>query len=118
MQFRTRFYTTAMGVKPLSLFLDDLRATEPLLHKLLIAGIKRIHYSEYHGLPLTEQSNTYHDLLELHVGSVTLARVFFFFRPGQEIILTHGYVTKLQRVDTKQLRDALEYKKDWEKRYP
>lgn len=118
MQFNVRFYTTTMGVKPLLLFLNDLHATEPTLHRLLIAGIKRIGHSEYHGLPLTDQSNSYHDILEVRVGSVTIARAFFFFRPRQEIILTNGYLTDLQRVDTGQLKEALEYKKDWEDRYP
>lgn len=118
MQFNIRFYATAVGTKPLLLFLSELRAAEPLLHKLLVAGIKRLEQSEYHGLPLTEQRSSHYDVLELHVGSPNIARVFFFFGKQQEIILTNGYVEKTQRVDAAQLREALTYKKDWEKRYP
>jgi phage-related protein len=46
-----------------------------------------------------------------------IARVFFFFGQGQELILTHGYVKKQQKVDARELERARSYKKDWKQRH-
>ncbi len=56
-------------------------------------------------------------IFELRIGDKNIARVFFFFRQGQEIILTNGYVKKQQKVDTGELERARRYKKDWEERH-
>jgi hypothetical protein len=45
-----------------------------------------------------------------------IARIFFFFRPGQEIIVINGYVKKQRKVDTGELERARICKKDWEER--
>ena len=55
-------------------------------------------------------------LFELLIGGKNIARVFFFFGQGQELILTHGYVKKQQKVDARELERARTYKKDWEQR--
>ncbi len=99
MQFVVRFYYTATGSKPIVDFLEDLRVRDPILHKLLIAGIKKIELSDYHGMPLTEKADKNHNIFELRVGSANIARAFFFFQRGQEIIITNGYVKKSQKLD-------------------
>jgi phage-related protein len=116
-QFIVRFYEDVAESKPVLDFLSELKTKEPILHKLLIAGIRKLGDSERHGPPLTALVDRDHDILELRVGSTNIARVFFFFRKGQEIILTNGYVKKQQKVDTTELKKAQGYKKDWEARY-
>lgn len=118
MQFDVRFYVTENGERPVLLFLEELRRAEPVLHKLIVAGIKKIEQSERHGPPLTEKVDPDHDLFELRIGAANIARVFFFFRRGREIILTNGYVKKRQKVDAGALAKAREYKRDWEERFP
>lgn len=118
MLFNVRFYFDQQGTKPVVVFLDELRITDPILHKLVIAGIKKIENSERHGPPLTEVLDPDNDILELRIGSANIARVFFFFRRGQEIILTNGYVKKRQKVDQRELEKARRYKRDWEARFP
>ena len=116
MRFRVRFYYDAHGNKPMLSFLQGLRKQDRILHKLVVAGIKKLETSERHGLPLTALVDQKEVLFELHIGDENIARVFFFFEPGQQIILTHGYVKKQQKVDVGALERARTYKKDWEKR--
>ena len=116
MQFSVRFYYDADGNKPILAFLDDLRKQDRILHKLLVAGIKKLEMSERHGPPLTEMVDPKYDLFELRIGDKNIARVFFFFRQGREIIITNGYVKKKQKADIGELERARSYKKDWEKR--
>ena len=95
--------------------MDDLRKQDRILHKLLVAGIKKLEMSERHGPPLTEMIDPKYDLFELRIGDKNIARVFFFFRQGQEIIIANGYVKKKQKVDIGELERACSYKKDWER---
>ncbi len=116
MQFSVRFYYNADGNKPLITFLEDLSKQDRILHKLVVAGIKKLETSERHGPPLTELIDQKFDIFELRIGDKNIARVFFFFRQGQEIIMTNGYVKKQQKVDMRELERARNYKKDWEER--
>ena len=116
MQFSVRFYYDAGGYKPVMAFLEDLRKQDKILHKLVVAGIKKLEMSERHGPPLTDLVDQKYDLFELRIGDRNIARVFFFFRHGREIIMTNGYVKKQQKVDTRELERARNYKEDWEER--
>jgi phage-related protein len=116
MQFSVRFYYDADGYKPIFTFLENLRKQDSILHKLVVAGIKKLETSERHGPPLTQLVDQKHDLFELRIGDKNIARVFFFFRQGREIIVTNGYVKKKQKADMGELERARTYKKDWEKR--
>ncbi len=116
MQFSVRFYYDTNGNKPVIAFLEDLRKQDRILHKLVVAGIKKLEMSERHGPPLTELVDQKYDIFELRIGDKNIARVFFFFRQGREIIMTNGYVKKKQKVDTRELARARTYKKDWEER--
>lgn len=117
MQFSVRFYYDTDGNKPVTAFLEDLRKQDRILHKLVVAGIKKLEMSERHGPPLTELVDKKYGIFELRIGDKNIARVFFFFRQGQEIIMTNGYVKKQQKVDTGELERARRYKKDWEERH-
>ena len=116
MQFSVRFYYDAKGNKPVLAFLEDLRQQDPILHKLVVAGIKKLEMSERHGLPLTVLVDQKDMLFELRVGDKNIARIFFFFQRDQQIILTNGYVKKQQKIDTRALQRARTYKKEWEQR--
>ena len=116
MQFSVRFYYDAKGNKPVLVFLEDLRQQDPILHKLVVAGIKKLETSERHGLPLTVLVDQRDMLFELRVGDKNIARIFFFFQRDQQIILTNGYNKKQQKIDTRALQRARTYKKDWEQR--
>ena len=120
MQFSVRFYylDNEEEERPVRTFLEQLRKKEPVLHKLLVAGIKKIEQRERHGPPLTAMVDKEHGILELRVGDANIARAFFFFRQGREIIVTNGYVKKQQKVDEGELETARRYKKDWEERFP
>ena len=116
MQFSVRFYNDADGNKPVLAFLEGLRKHDSILHKLVVAGIKKLEMRERHGPPLTRLVDHKDDIFELRIGDKNIARVFFFFRQGREIILTNGYVKKQQKVDARELERARTYKKDWEQR--
>jgi Phage derived protein Gp49-like (DUF891) len=116
MQFSVHFYYDADGNKPVLAFLEGLRKRDPILHKLVVAGIKKLEMSERHGPPLTQLVDQKYDIFELRIGDKNIARVFFFFRQGREIILANGYVKKRQKVDTGELERARIYKSDWEQR--
>jgi phage-related protein len=116
MQFSVRFYDDAEGNKPVLAFLEGLRKQDPILHKLVASGIKKLEMSERHGPPLTRLVDQKYDLFELRVGAKHIARIFFFFRQDREIILTNGYVKKQQKVDTGELARARTYKHEWEQR--
>ena len=118
MEFRIRFYETADGDKPLVGFLDSLRSGHPTLHRLVVAGLTKLRLRQNHGPPLTAQVGGTEGIFELRVGGADIARVFFFFRPGQEIVCTHGYVKKSQKLDRKKVTQAEGYKADWEARHP
>jgi phage-related protein len=116
MQFSVRFYYDINGNKPVIAFLEEVRKQDRILHKLVVAGIKKLEMSERHGPPLTELVDQKYDIFELRIGDKNIVRVFFFFRQGREIIMTNGYVKKQQKVDTRELARACAYKKDWEER--
>ena len=102
-------------------YLSFADSTKPgkahILHKLVVAGIKKLETSERHGPPLTQLADQKYDIFELRVGDKNIARIFFFFRQGREIILTNGYVKKQQKVDRGELERARTYKHDWEQRH-
>ena len=124
MQFRVTFYRMAQSDPertadtPILTFLSELRRTQPTLEKLLIAGFRKLSQSELHGFPLTRQVHGEDNLYELRVGGTNIARAFFFFRPNREIVVTNGYVKKQEKADRKEIQRAIEYKRDWEERFP
>jgi hypothetical protein len=118
MEYRITFYQTEEGYKPVAELLETLRNENPVLHKLVTAGIRKLKQREYHGEPLTAPVAGSQGLLELRVGRNDIARVIFFFRPNQEIVCTNGYVKKSRKLDSAELAKATRYKADWERRHP
>lgn len=117
-EYRITFYETRSGTQPVAEWLDALRATAPVLEKLVVSGLAKLRNSERHGPPLTQAVDAANGIYELRVGKTNIARVFFFFQPGQEIVVTNGYVKKRQQLDQGELRRAQIYQDDWEGRRP
>jgi len=117
MEFRIAFYESERGDIPLRRFIDELYASQPALHRLVIAGLAKLRSSAFHGPPLTIQVDADVGILEMRVGRRDIARVFFFFRPDRTIVCTNGYVKKSQKVDPAELARARRYKTDWEGRH-
>lgn len=81
---------------------------------MLVTGAKcRYRQIQTH---LTKIVDEGYGIFELRVGSTNIARVFWFYQPGQRTILTNGYVKKSQKLDSGELATAREYKRDWEAR--
>lgn len=117
MEYRVSFYQTEDGRKPLLDFLESLRTRQPRLHKLVTAGLLKLKDRRNHGEPLTRAITGSVGMMELRVGRDEIARVFFFFRPNQEIVCTSGYVKKSQKLDPGELARAERFKTDWERRH-
>jgi hypothetical protein len=117
-EYRVTFYRTEEGQKPVANLLEQLRDQNPVLHKLLTAGILKLKRRENHGEPLTRPITGSLGILELRVGRTDIARVFFFFRANREIVCTNGYVKKSPKLDPGKLARAERYKVDWERRHP
>lgn len=116
MQFEVLFYADEQGRSPAIEFLERLRSDDPTLHRLVVAGLQKLTDRHYHGPPLTEQVDGSHGIFELRVGRANIARVFFFFQPGQRIVVTNGYVKKQQRLDRRELERARRARRVWEER--
>jgi hypothetical protein len=117
-EYRIVFYATEDGEKPLVAFLESLRGRNDPLHKLVVAGLRKLKNRDNHGPPLTASIQGSSSLMELRVGRTDIARVFFFFRPNWEIVCTNGYVKKSQKLDPKEVARAERYQADWERRHP
>jgi phage-related protein len=117
-EYRVTFYQTQEGQKPVLELLRSLEEKSPVLHKLVTAGILKLKHRQNHGEPLTTPITGSVGMMELRVGRTDTARVFFFFRPNQEIVCTNGYVKKTRKLDPNELAKAERYKADWERRYP
>lgn len=117
MEFRITFYRTMSGETPMLEFLDSLKPTNAALLGLVLMGFERLKDRQNHGRPLTAPIAGSSGILELRVGGADIARVFFFFRPDREIVCTHGYVKKTQKLDRREVDRAERCKTDWEQRY-
>lgn len=54
--------------------------------------------------------------LRIKIGS-DVSRIFYFFRIGNKIILTSGFVKKTNKTPNSEINKALAYKADYERRF-
>ena len=106
MEFRVTFYRTEEGNKPVAEFLESLRGSNDTLHKLVTAGLRKLKHRKNHGRPLTAPVRGSLSIMELRVGRTDIARVFFFFPPGQEFVCTNRYVKKSDKLDPEEVARA------------
>lgn len=70
MEYRITFYETERGTRPVAEWLEVLRATDPVIEKLVVSGLEKLRNSERHGPPLTEAIDNSPGMFELRVGKV------------------------------------------------
>ncbi len=46
-----------------------------------------------------------------------ISRIFYFFFDGDKIILTNGFIKKTQKTPKEEIERAINYKKDYQRRY-
>ncbi|HUX40384.1 MAG TPA: type II toxin-antitoxin system RelE/ParE family toxin [Rectinemataceae bacterium] len=108
-----KFYRTAAGKCLIEEFLEEL--DDRTLAKV-VAVFKLIETQEM--VPATYfRKLTDYKLWEARVGiGGQIYRFLGFWDKGALIILTHGFEKKTQKTPEKEIRKALEYKADWERR--
>ena len=116
MRFTIEFYVTDGDRAPVREWLDELKVRAPNMHALVLAGISRLRDRSYHVPPLSTHVDG--SLFELRVGGRNIARVLYFFRKGQRIILLHGFVKKSQTLPLRHLATAQERLADYIRRHP
>jgi len=105
------FYTTETAKRPVEHFLDSLESKEAqkvLWVLKLIEELDRIPSQYFKKLTGTEK------IWECRVKKTSEAiRIFGFFVNGGTLVLTHGYTKKTQRTDTRQIKLAENYRRDY-----
>lgn len=107
------FYETENGKIPAIEFIRTLP------DKLKAKALKDLELLETYGNDLTMPYSKAmgNGIFELRISqSNNIARMFYFFRVGNRIILTNGFIKKTQLTPPKELEKALKYKQDYEQR--
>lgn len=107
------FYKTENDKAPAVEFIKGLP------HKLQAKALKDLELLETHGNDLTMPylRAMGNGIFELRISqSGNNARIFYFFRVGNRIILTNGFIKKTQQTPPRELEKALRYKQDYEQR--
>jgi phage-related protein len=111
--FELEYYALRNGEKPVERFIDGLetkmrsKALSSLEILKRFGGALREPYSKAIGDGLYE-------LRIKFAGDIT--RIFYFFRVGNRIVLTNGFVKKTRRTPHDEIALALRYKADYEGR--
>lgn len=111
--FNIRYYETDQGLMPAKEFIDSLD------EGMQVKVFRTISLLKEFGNKLREphSSNVGNGIYELRViESGNIARVFYFFRVGKNIILTNGIIKKTQKLPPLAIKQAEQYKKDFERR--
>ena len=115
MEFTVEFYETDAGRRPVQEFLDALKASDPDVFAVVLAGLAKLRHRQYHREPLTKALGD--GLFELrHVGKLN-TRVLWFFMKGRRIVAVHGIRNKGQAIPARDLDTARERMRDWQKRH-
>ncbi len=115
MEFAIEFYESRSGACPLKGFLNELKESDPGDFAAVMAGIAKLRNRRYHIPPLSKPIGD--GLFELrHVGKLN-SRMLYFFVKGKKIIMVHGIRNKAKSITTRDLKVALERKRDWHERF-
>lgn len=111
--FEIEIYETDTGKKPVIEFLESL----PL--KLNAKAVRDIELLEEFGNKLREPYSKHiqDGIFELRTKFASdVIRIFYFFFLENKIILTNGFLKKTQKTPSKEIKLALKYKSDYERR--
>lgn len=96
-------------------FLDELKASDPGDHAVVLRGLAKLRNRQYHREPLSKALGG--GLFELrHVGKLN-TRVLWFFMKGRRIVAAHGIRNKDQAIPARELDTARERMRDWVERF-
>ena len=112
--FEINFYEKENGKIPVIEFLEDLDS------KMRAKALKEIELLEEFGSNLREPHVKYIDkgIFELRIKTGNnISRIFYFFFTKEDIILTNGFIKKTQKTPTNEIERAIEYKKDYDRRF-
>ncbi|WP_296956088.1 type II toxin-antitoxin system RelE/ParE family toxin [uncultured Dialister sp.] len=111
--FKIIFYKRTDGSAPVEEFLDslDVKMRKKAVDSLCILKEFGNRLREPHSKPVGD------GLFELRIRfSNDIARIFYFFIIGNQIILTNGFIKKTQKTPKSELLLAQKYKDDYERR--
>jgi phage-related protein len=111
--WEVKYYETERGVQPAKEFVDSLPT------KMKAKAAWELVLLEKMGSAIREPYSVSigNGLFELRVQQASdIARVFYFFVVGREIILTNGFIKKTQKAPASEIALALRYKADYERR--
>jgi len=115
--FQIAFYQKENGEVPVEIYLKSLSP------KLKAKHIREFELLEEFGLGLKEphvkaiKSNEHKGLYELRIKfSSDISRVFFFISKSKSFVLLHGFIKKSQKIPVQELKRAVAYKQDYERR--
>ncbi len=114
-KFNIIMYETEAGRLPVVDFLSGIKDD-----KLLAKIYRDIKLLEVSGNLLREPYSKAlnNGLFELRTKQGTnISRIIYFFIVGNNIVLTNGFIKKTQKTPTSEIEKALEYRKDFLKRY-
>lgn len=111
--FKIEFYKKEDGTAPAREFVQGLPS------KMRAKALSVLDYIEEHGTTAREPFSKYigDGIFEARISSGgSAARVLYFFYVGEKIVLTNGFVKKTQKTPKKEIKKAIAYKADYEKR--
>ena len=114
-KFNIIMYETEAGRLPVVDFLSSIKDD-----KLLAKIYRDIKLLEVSGNLLREPYSKAlnNGLFELRTKQGTnISRIIYFFIVGNNIVLTNGFIKKTQKTPISEIEKALEYRKDFLKRY-
>ena len=106
-------YETENGYKPIEDFFDSLNI------KIHVKAVKEIAILKELGISIKEPYSKHlkDGVLELRIKLASdIARISHFFYVEKKIILTNGFIKKMQKTPHLELEKALKYKADYERR--
>ena len=113
-RFTVDFYDLPNGMVPMKLLLDAMDA------KLAAKVARDLELLETFGPALREPQSKYlrDGIFELRTRqSTNHVRSFYFFHHDSRIIVTHGIIKQQRRTPSRDIRQAIAYKLDWEGRH-
>lgn len=108
------FYKTKDNIAPVEEFLKSLdpKMLAKAMHELNILQEFGTNLREPHSKPIKD------GIFELRIKTGSnISRIFYFFRIGNKIILTNGFIKKSQKAPKSELDKAIKYKNDYERRH-
>ncbi len=114
MECELNFYKMIDNTSPVKDFLEslDIKMRAKAIHELKILQQFGPSLREPH----SKSINNGIFELRIKIGS-DISRIFYFFRIGNKIILTNGFIKKTNKTPKGEIDKAIKYKTDYERRY-